>query len=256
MRKDSIDFKGLLYASLMVITMWVGFGLQHLHFFDGCSGAIIPLHPAGLKGILFSPFLHGNVEHIFGNSIPIFVLIFLLYQFYPIIAQKVFLLSWFATLFLVWLLPPIQLFGEAYETVCIIGASGIVYALAFFLFFSGVFRWNMKLLTVSMVVALYYGGLIWGMLPEELFTSVREGPRVSWQSHLAGAIVGIISAFVFRRHGDKEKKYIWQYPHYYNEKDDKLWQEYRENHPDDFLELPQKKKEDYWEHLDEIRKNR
>lgn len=255
MFKNALNFKAVLYASIMVATMWVGFFLQHVGFFRGCSGAIIPLSPYGLKGIFLSPFLHGSLEHIFGNSVPIFVLIFLLFQFYPFIAKKVFFLGWILTGFLVWLLPSVDIYTGEYTQVCIIGASGIVYVLAFFLFFSGVFRWNTKFLTVSMVVALYYGGLVWGVLPEELFSNLAEPSRISWQSHLSGAVLGIMMAYVFRKSGERKKKYIWQFPNYYSEKDDKLWQEYKENHPDDFLELPYKKKDNVWEHLDEIRKN-
>lgn len=255
MLKDSLNYNAVWYAALMVSAMWVGFLLQQLDLFDGCSGAIIPLNPSGLKGVIFSPFLHGNLEHIFGNSVPIFVLIFLLFQFYPFIAKKVFFLGWFATSFLVWLLPPIDILTGNYNTVCIIGSSGIVYALAFFLFFSGVFRWNMRLLTVSMVVALYYGSLIWGVMPEELFSNLEEPSRISWQSHLSGAVVGILTAFIFRKSGEKKVRFIWQYPNYYSEKDDKLWNEYKENHPNDFLELPYKKKDGVWDRLDEIRKN-
>ncbi len=254
MLKETLNYKAVLYASLMVAAMWVGFLLQNLGWFDGCSGAIIPLNPYGLKGIFFSPFLHGSLEHIFGNSVPIFVLIFLLIQFYPFIAKKVFFLGWFVTALLVWLLPPVDIFTGEVDQVCIIGASGIVYTLAFFLFFSGVFRWNMKLLTVSLVVALYYGSLIWGVMPEELFSRLEVPSRISWQSHLSGAIVGIMMAFMFRKSGEKNVRFIWEYPNYYSEKDDKLWQDYKENHPDDFLDLPYKKKDDIWDHLDEIRK--
>lgn len=254
MLKETLNYKAVLYASLMVAAMWVGFLLQNLGWFDGCSGAIIPLNPYGLKGIFFSPFLHGSLEHIFGNSVPIFVLIFLLIQFYPFIAKKVFFLGWFVTALLVWLLPPVDIFTGEVDQVCIIGASGIVYTLAFFLFFSGVFRWNMKLLTVSLVVALYYGSLILGVMPEELFSHLEVPSRISWQSHLSGAIVGIMMAFMFRKSGEKNVRFIWEYPNYYSEKDDKLWQDYKENHPDDFLDLPYKKKDDIWDHLDEIRK--
>lgn len=254
MLKETLNYKAVLYASLMVAAMWVGFLLQNLGWFDGCSGAIIPLNPYGLKGIFFSPFLHGSLEHIFGNSVPIFVLIFLLIQFYPFIAKKVFFLGWFVTALLVWLLPPVDILTGEVDQVCIIGASGIVYTLAFFLFFSGVFRWNMKLLTVSLVVALYYGSLIWGVMPEELFSRLEVPSRISWQSHLSGAIVGIMMAFMFRKSGEKNVRFIWEYPNYYSEKDDKLWQDYKENHPDDFLDLPYKKKDDIWDHLDEIRK--
>ena len=254
MFKESLSFKAVLYAAAMVSAMWIGFLLQHIGWFEGCGGAIIPLNPAGLKGIFFSPFLHGSLEHIFGNSVPIFVLIFLLFQFYPFIGKKVFFLGWFVSAFLVWLLPPVDIFTGEINHVCIIGASGIVYTLAFFLFFSGIFRWNMKLLTVSLVVALYYGSLIWGVVPEELFSQLPEPSRISWQSHLSGAVVGVIIAFVFRKNGEKNIRFIWEFPNYYSEKDDKLWQEYKENHPDDFLELPYRKKEDLWDHLDEIRK--
>lgn len=239
----------------MLVLMWCGFLLQGFRLVEGCSGAIIPLRPEGLKGVLLSPFLHGNLEHILGNSLPMGALLFLLFQFYPFIARKVLLIGWLAVGLLVWLLPPIDVFTGNWQYSCIIGASGVVYVLAFFLFFSGVFRWNTKLLTVSMVVALYYGSLIWGIFPEELFYKPDEPSRISWQSHLAGAVVGCVMAFLFKNIGERKKKFIWEFPNYYSEKDDKLWQEYRENHPEDFLELPYKKKDKIWEHLDEIRQN-
>lgn len=239
----------------MLALMWLGFIFQNLNLVEGCSGAIIPLRPEGLKGVLLSPFLHGNLEHILGNSLPVAALMFLLFQFYPFIARRVLMIGWLAVGLLVWLLPPIDVFTGSWRYSCIIGASGVVYVLAFFLFFSGVFRWNTKLLTVSLVVALYYGSLIWGVFPEELFYKPDGESRISWQSHLAGAVVGCVMAFVFKNIGEKKKKFIWEFPNYYSEKDDKLWQAYRENHPDDFLELPYKKKDEIWEHLDEIRRN-
>ncbi len=255
MLKNQVNYKALLYAFTMVAAMWTGFFLQRIGWFQGCSGAIIPLNPAGLKGIFLSPFLHGSIDHLFGNSVPIFILIFFLYQFYPFIARKVLFLGWFLTGLIVWLLPSLDLYTGGFNQTCIIGASGVVYVLAFFIFFSGVFRWNTKFLTVSMVVALYYGSLIWGVLPEELFSNLAEPSRISWQSHLAGAAIGILLAFLFRKSGERKKKFIWEFPNYYSEKDDKLWQEYKENHAEDFLELPYKKKENIWERLDELRKS-
>ena len=91
------------------------------------------------------------------------------------------------------------------------------------------------------------------MLPEELFSNLEEPSKISWQAHLAGGIVGVILAFMFKKVGDKKKRYIWEFPNYYSEKDDKLWQEYKENHPEDFMEMPYKKKDDIWDRLDELR---
>lgn len=251
--KNKLEIKALLYPTIMLSVMWLFFFAQHLGLFQECSGAIVPLVPEGLAGVIFSPLLHGGFQHIFGNSIPMFVLMFLLFQFYPKIAGKVFILGWLFSGLLVWALPPIDVFSGEYRYVCIIGASGLVYVLAFFLFFSGIFRQDKSLMVISLLVALYYGSLIWGVLPEELFSTLSEPSRVSWQSHLTGAFIGIIIAFIYRKKGEKKRKYIWEFPNYYSEKDDKLWQEYIINNPENFQEMPHKK-EDEWTYLDEIRK--
>ena len=254
MLKKTFHIKAFVAPLFMLSAMWLGFLLQHIGVIENCDGSLIPLVPEGLKGVIFSPLLHGNLDHIAGNSIPIAALLFLLYQFYPKLANTVFFWGWIASGLIVWLLPPMNFFGQAPVYSCIIGASGIVYMLAFFLFSSGIFRKDKKLLTVSLIVALYYGSLIWGIFPEELFYKLEEPSKISWQAHLAGAIVGISLAIIFRKkHQEKKKKFIWEFPNYYSEKDDKLWQEYKENFPENVDEMPQIKKNEIWEHLDEIR---
>jgi membrane associated rhomboid family serine protease len=101
-----------------------------------------------------------------------------------------------------------NLFDHQTYTSCIIGASGVIYVLAFFLFASGVIRWSLKLLTVSLIVALYYGSMIWGMIPEELLFTLNEPSRISWQSHLSGAVIGVIMAFIYKDKGEKEKIHL------------------------------------------------
>lgn len=249
-----LSFRPLVPPLLMLSAMWSVFMLQSWGIIQHCQLALIPLAPEGLKGIFFSPLLHSGLEHIWSNSVPMGVLLFLLYQFYSKIANVIFGLGWLCTGLLVWLMPQIDLMTDATVYTCIVGASGVVYMLAFFLFFSGVFRWDMKLLTVSLVVALYYGSLIWGIFPEEFFSQLEQPSRVSWQSHLVGAVVGVILAFMYREQGNENKrKFIWQYPNYYSEKDDKLWQQYKAEHPEDFEELPQLKKPSVWDYLDELR---
>lgn len=254
MIKNIIHKKAIFAPLLMLSAMWLGYFLQSLGFFSSCFGAIIPLLPEGLLGIITSPLLHGSFDHIIGNSIPIAVLMFLLYQFYSEVATKVFIIGWLSAGLLLWLLPPIDILTGEYAYTCTIGASGVVYVLAFFLFFSGVFKWNMKLLTISLLVVLYYGSLIWGMFPEELFYNLNEPSKISWQAHLSGALMGSVMAYIFKSSGEKKKRFIWEFPNYYSEKDDKLWQEYKENNPDDFLELPHKKRDDIWDHLEELRR--
>lgn len=246
--------KALLVPTAVVATMWIGFLLQSLGFITHCTGALIPLAPEGLKGIFFSPFLHGGIDHIVSNSLPMAILLFLLYMFYGKIANTILLLGWLSTGLLVWLMPQVDIFTGYTVYTCIVGASGIVYMLAFFLFFSGIFRWYTKLMAVSLVVALYYGSLIWGIFPEEFFSTLDQPSRISWQSHLVGAVVGTILAYIYKNIGEQPKKFIWQYPNYYSERDDKIWQQYKTEHPEDFQELPQIKKPDIWEYLDEIRK--
>lgn len=254
MIKNIIHKKAIFAPFIMLSAMWLGYFLQNVGFFSSCFGAIIPLLPEGLLGIITSPLLHGSIDHIVGNSIPIAILMFLLFQFYSEVARKVFIVGWISAGLLLWLLPPIDILTGEYYYTCTIGASGVVYVLAFFLFFSGIFRWDMKLLTISLLVVLYYGSLVWGIFPEELFYTLEEPSKISWQAHLSGAVTGSIMAYIFKRSGEKKKKYIWEFPNYYSEKDDKLWQEYKENNPDDFLELPHKKRDDIWDHLEELRR--
>jgi len=162
--------------------------LWAIFFFEIFSGmdlsylGIYPRTAMGLIGILFAPLLHGGFIHLLSNSIPLLILGTTIYFFYPRAATRVFFLSYFGTGILVWIIA-----RPAYH----LGASGIVYGLAFFLFFIGFFRKDFASLIISIITIFLYGGIVFGMLPGQ--------PLVSWETHFMGAIVGFSCAFYFRR---------------------------------------------------------
>ncbi len=105
------------------------------------------------------------------------------FYFYNTIALEVFAWIYFITGFWVWIAA-----REAYH----IGASGLVYGLAAFLFFSGIFRRDARSVAVAVAIAFLYSGMMQGILP-------GVDPTVSWESHLMGSAAGIFCSFYFRK---------------------------------------------------------
>lgn len=157
---------------------------------------IYPLQLKGVLGILFSPFIHHSAKHLFSNTIPLLVLMWCLYYFYSQIAHKTFLLLWLLSGLLTWVIG-----REAWH----IGASGIIYSLSFFLFFSGLFRRHIPLIAISLVVAFMYGSNVWNMFPWSEYLDAS----VSWEGHLSGAIAGLVIAVVFYKHGPQKPVKEW-----------------------------------------------
>ena len=154
---------------------------------------IYPRELKGLLGILTSPFIHGDWKHLFNNSVPLILLGSALFHFYKRLAPRVWIYSILYTGILVWLggRPSFH-----------IGASGLVYALASFLFFSGFIRKHRPLMAISMVVVFIYGGMIWGIFPRD--------EHISWEGHLFGAFNGLFWAFYYKSEGPQRKKYSWE----------------------------------------------
>ena len=151
-----------------------------------------PLTFEGLIGIFASPLLHGDLKHLMSNSLPLLALGSGLYYFYPKIASRVVLIAWLSSGIALWIIgrPNIH-----------IGASGLVYALAGFIFLSGLLRKQPNLLALSLLVIFLYGGLFWGLLPIE--------ERISWEAHLTGLASGFALAVNYRKFGPRQKKYSW-----------------------------------------------
>jgi membrane associated rhomboid family serine protease len=186
-------FLSIIIPGIFVLLMWIVKIIEVLFETDFSRLGIYPLSLKGMPGIIFSPFIHADFTHLFNNSLPFFLLSIALFYFYSEVALKVFLWTYFLTGILVW-------FGgrEAYH----IGASGLVYGLASFLFFSGIIRKYYRLVALSLLVVFLYGQMVWGIFP-----GVYK--NVSWESHMLGFFSGIILAIWFRKEGPQMPVYEW-----------------------------------------------
>ncbi len=188
--------KALFFPVIFIIVLWIIKILEELLHLNFSQYGIYPLKVDGLRGIIFSPLIHENYSHLIANTAPMLVLSICLFYFYNEIAYKVFFLIWIITNIWVW-----SFAREAYH----IGASGIVYGLAMFLFVSGFIRKHTQLMAISLLVIFLYGGIIWGVFPKFF-----PDKNISWESHLSGAISGIVLALFYRKEGPQRKVYDWE----------------------------------------------
>ena len=161
---------------------------------------VFPRTLDGLWGIVFAPLVHSSSDnnHLINNSVPFLILTWAMFYFYRPIAWRVLFFSWIITGTSVWF------FGRSSFHI---GISGVIYSQLFFLFFSGVFRQDSRLLTVALLVVFIYGSMIWGIFPYDW--------KISYESHLSGAIVGVVLSNILgrkmlhlskRKHSGKLKK--------------------------------------------------
>jgi membrane associated rhomboid family serine protease len=183
----------MLIPGVFVFLMWLVKIIEVLFDLDLSNFGIYPLSLEGLPGVIFSPFIHANFRHLFNNSLPLFFLGTALFYFYSEIAVKVSLWSYLLTGILVWL---------AGRSAWHIGASGLIYGLASFLFFSGIIRKYFRLVALSLLIVFLYGSMVWGIFPNIY-------KEVSWESHMLGFISGIILAVGYRNEGPQQPVYEW-----------------------------------------------
>jgi membrane associated rhomboid family serine protease len=178
----------LIFPLQFTFIMWLTYALQvYIHRDFGFLG-ILPRSIYGLIGLFTAPFVHGTAEHLLSNSVPFLVLGGLLFYFYPKLANQVFFRCYFFTNILVWL------FARPFWHI---GASGLVYGIAFFLISFGFFKRNLKSVLISTSVIIFYGGIIYTLFPLDY--------RVSWESHLFGAITGVTNAFLLRNYQKRKQ---------------------------------------------------
>lgn len=195
----------------LVLSLWLVYWFEVKFGFNFNEFGVFPRTLSGLRGILFSPFIHGDIKHLYHNSAPLFVLLFSLLYFYKDIAWKVFIYGTLLTGLLTWFIA-----RRSYH----IGASGIIYLLFSFIFFSGVIRKNYRLIAVSLMVIFLYGSMVWYLLP------VKES--VSWEGHLSGFLVGLSFAVFYKNYGPQRFQYDWEKDSYEPDEFDNLFDEREE----------------------------
>lgn len=185
----------IIVPIILVLIMLLVEIIEAVFHLDFSFLGIKPLSVEGLPGIFLFHFLHGDWEHLFANSIPILVLGSSLYYFYKPIANNILLILMFSTGLITWCLA---------RSGVHIGASALVYGLAFFLMLSGFIRRDRKLIIISLIVVFLYGSLVWGLYPKYAVEN-----NISWEGHLSGFIMGIVLAFFYRKEGPQREEHVW-----------------------------------------------
>ena len=194
-----------IIPTLLLGSIWVVFLIDGIFNYNLNAHGIFPRTFLGLQGVLFSPFLHGDLSHILNNSLPIFILTFALIYFYREVSLKVLVYGILISGGITWLIG-----RQSYH----IGASGLIYVLVSFIFFKGFITKYYRLMALSFAVVVLYGGMVWYVFPDVDTT-------ISWEGHLAGLLTGFIFALKFETPDYvKDIQYPWEKPDFNPEEDD------------------------------------
>ena len=178
----------------LVLLLWIVQALNAALDLDLQRFGVAPRELAGLPGILVAPLLHGGFGHLIANSIPLLVVGTAMLYLYPDASSRVLPAVYFGPGVAVWLFAR----GGIH-----LGASGLIYGLAAYVFAAGVIRRDRRAIAASLLVAFIYGSLAWGVLP------IRQ--EVSWETHLAAALIGVALAVALRRLDiPPHKRYAWE----------------------------------------------
>jgi membrane associated rhomboid family serine protease len=158
--------------------------------------AVTPGEAAGLLGLLTAPLLHGSAAHLAANASALLILGTLAGAVYPRATLRALPLMWLGSGLGAWLL------GDAGTRH--LGASGVTHGLMFLVVTLGLLRRDRPSIAAGMIVMLFYGGSVLAVLP--------HGDGISWQSHLGGALAGVLSGFLFRGLDPKapRQRYSWE----------------------------------------------
>lgn len=196
-QKDSLHLKrSFTIVASFTLVLWLIKGIESLTGAELFKYGIYPGQLSGLMGIIWTPLIHSSYTHLFANTAPLLILGTALLYGYPKSAKIVIPVVYIATGLGVWLFA---------RPLYHIGASGLTFGFMFFVFTVGAIRWDRLAIALSMIVFFLYGSMIWGIFPNE--------PGISFESHLFGAMTGIILAILLRNYDPPyiaEKKHSWE----------------------------------------------
>jgi membrane associated rhomboid family serine protease len=214
------------YPLIFLGVIWAVFLYGQSHHINLAKWGVLPRELKGVKGIVTSIFIHGDTDHIVSNSFPLLILGMMLFFFYKKIAKAAFFWIWLVSGLWLWLGGRNNLNYPTYH----LGASTLIYGLATFLFFSGVFRKHLRLMAASALVVFLYGSIMWGVLPLK--------SEISWEGHLFGAISGLLVAYNYRKEGPQYRPKVWD-----EEEEDEANDE-ENNDEDSFKDLTENRNSD------------
>ncbi|MCY9787003.1 rhomboid family intramembrane serine protease [Nocardiopsis sp. EMB25] len=186
----------ILTVAGMLATMWVFEILDSFLFSGGLDREF------GLRAWTFSepwtvltaPFMHGNLAHLIGNSLPFLVLGSLV----AFSGLGRFLL----TTLIVALVSGIGVWLFSQPLSLTVGASGLVFGYFGYTVLRGVIERKTIDIVIMICVVLFYGTMIWGVLPQH--------PGVSWQAHLFGFVGGLLAAYLLPRRERRNQAGQWK----------------------------------------------
>jgi membrane associated rhomboid family serine protease len=202
-----------IIPSFFLVVIWFVFYVDNLFNLHLNTHGIFPRTFSGLQGVLFSPFLHGDLSHIANNSLPLFILTTALIYFYREVSLKVLVYGIFFSGIITWIIG-----RESYH----IGASGLIYVLVSFIFFKGMMTQYYRLMALSLAVVVLYGGMIWYVFPD-------VDHKISWEGHLSGLLTGFVFAVKLKTPDyKKDIQYEWEKPNF-NPEEDAFMKRFDEN---------------------------
>ena len=180
-RKEPTE--GLVLLAVIVGVMWLIEGINTLDSNGLNSDGIIPRNVGHLWAIIIAPFLHASFQHLIDNTIP-FVFMGV------IIALRGALRLALVTIIVIvagglgtWLIAP------AHSIT--VGASGVVFGYATYLFSRGLFNRSLFEILTGIIVGVVWGGA--------LLSSLVPHYGISWQAHACGAVAGVLAAALLAR---------------------------------------------------------